>query len=68
MRWLAEDEPWSTEPRLSSLGKVFDQDTFNMANVQLGLETTRRSAVLLSEYQESKVRWLHRKLTEWTSE
>jgi hypothetical protein len=22
--------------------------------------------VLLSEYQESKVRWLHRKLTEWT--
>ena len=37
-----------------------------MANVQLGLETTLRSGVLLSEYQESKVRWLHRKLTEWT--
>jgi nitrite reductase/ring-hydroxylating ferredoxin subunit len=66
VRWLAEDEPWSAEPRLSSLGKVFDQDTFNMANVQLGLETTLRSGVLLSEYQESKVRWLHRKLTEWT--
>ncbi|WP_322761962.1 HAD-IA family hydrolase [Frankia sp. Cr2] len=68
VRWLAADEPWSAEPRLSSLGKVFDQDTFNMANVQLGLETTLRSGVLLSEYQESKVRWLHRTLTEWIGE
>ena len=68
VRWLGDDEPWSAEPSLSALGKVFDQDTFNMANVQLGLETTLRPGVLLSEYQESKVRWLHRKLTEWTGE
>jgi hypothetical protein len=65
MRFLGEDEPWSAVPALAMLGKVFDQDTFNMANVQRGLETTRKPGVTLSAYQESKVRWLHQKLGEW---
>jgi phenylpropionate dioxygenase-like ring-hydroxylating dioxygenase large terminal subunit len=65
VRWLGDDEPWTAAPELAMLGKVFDQDTFNMANVQRGLETTRKPGVTLSLYQESKVRWLHRKLGEW---
>jgi epoxide hydrolase-like predicted phosphatase len=65
VHWLGEDDPWTAAPELSMLGKVFDQDTFNMANVQRGLEATRKRGATLSLYQESKVRWLHQKLSEW---
>ena len=44
------------------LGKVFEQDTFNMGRVQLGLESTRKPGITLANYQESKVRWLHQHL------
>jgi len=44
---------------------VFEQDTFNMERVQLGLETTVKPGVTLANYQESKVRWLHVKMEQW---
>lgn len=66
VHWLGEDEPWSAAPELAMLGKVFDQDTANMANVQLGLEATRKPGVTLGRYQETKVRWLHQRLTAYT--
>ncbi len=65
VRWVGEGESFSTVPELATLGKVFDQDMFNMAKVQTGLESSYKSGVTLSEYQESKVRWLHAKLDEW---
>ena len=64
--WLEPDAPWSSA--LGFLGKVFDQDAFNMPKVQLGLESTYKPGVTLSAYQESKVRWLHHKLTEWVED
>ncbi len=64
--WLEEDQSWSSA--LGFLGKVFDQDAFNMPRVQEGLESTYQTGVVLSGYQESKVRWLHHKLTEWVGE
>jgi nitrite reductase/ring-hydroxylating ferredoxin subunit len=66
IRWLAEDESWSAA--LGFLGKVFDQDAFNMPKVQLGLESTYKPGVTLANYQESKVRWLHHKLGEWVGD
>jgi hypothetical protein len=63
---LKEGEKFSTV--LGFLGKVFDQDAFNMPKVQAGLEATYQSGIVLSGYQESKVRWLHHKLTEWVGE
>ena len=65
INWLDADQPWTDAAELGLLGKVFMQDTFNMAKVQLGLETTRKPGVTLATYQESKVRWLHDKLGEW---
>ena len=47
------------------LAKVFDQDVFNMAKIQLGLETTFKPGVTLGNYQEAKIRWLHKRLAEW---
>ncbi len=65
VHWLDDDETFTDAPELGMLGKVFDQDLFNMANVQLGLESARKPGVTLSAYQEGKVRWLHRLLDEW---
>ena len=66
VRWLQPDERWASA--LGFLGKVFDQDVFNMPMVQAGLESTYQTGIVLSGYQESKVRWLHTKLTEWIGE
>ena len=66
VRWLEEGETWGSA--LGFLGKVFDQDSFNMPKVQAGLESTYQKGIILSGYQEAKVRWLHTKLTEWVGE
>ena len=50
------------------LAKVFEQDVFNMAKVQKGLETTRKPGVTFSNYQESKIRWLHDLLGEYVGD
>ncbi len=65
IHWLDEFESFADAPELGMLAKVFDQDLFNMPKVQLGLESTRKRGVTLSNYQESKVRWLHKKLDEY---
>ena len=65
IHWLEEFETFTDAEELGMLGKVFNQDLFNMAKVQLGLETTRKPGITLANYQESKVRWLHHKLGEW---
>jgi hypothetical protein len=64
-RRLGVDDPWTDAPELGTLAKVFEQDVFNMAKIQTGLESTHRSHVTFSAYQESKIRWLHALLTEW---
>ena len=68
VHWLADHEHWTDAPELGLLGKVFDQDSFNMGKVQLGLETTAKPGVTLGNYQESKIRWLHQKLSNWVEE
>ena len=65
IHFLAEDETFLDAPELGMLGKVFNQDLFNMARVQRGLETTHKPGVTLGDYQESKIRWLHDTLDRW---
>ena len=65
IHWLEESESFTDAPELGMLAQVFDQDLFNMPRVQTGLEATRKPGVTLSNYQESKVRWLHAKLDEY---
>ena len=65
VRALGVDDPWTDAPELGMLAKVFQQDTFNMSKVQLGLETTFKPGISLGNYQESKIRWLHDSLGAW---
>ena len=51
---LGVDDPWTDAPELGMLAKVFEQDVFNMAKVQKGLETTRGSPVPRSPTTRSR--------------
>jgi hypothetical protein len=62
---LHADQSWVDAEPLGMLAKVFDQDSFNMERVQLGLETTRKPGVTLAGYQEGKVRWLNETIDQW---
>jgi nitrite reductase/ring-hydroxylating ferredoxin subunit len=66
--FLGPDDDWVDAPELGLLGKVFQQDNFNMPMVQRGLRTTRKAGVTLANYQESKVRWLHHLLGRWVGD
>jgi nitrite reductase/ring-hydroxylating ferredoxin subunit len=65
---LGVDDPWTDAPVLGMLAKVFQQDVFNMAKVQKGLETTRKPGATFSNYQESKIRWLHDLFGKWITD
>jgi phenylpropionate dioxygenase-like ring-hydroxylating dioxygenase large terminal subunit len=59
VHWLDFDDPWTDAPELGSLCKVFQQDTFNLPRVQVGLKNAQHTHVTFSSYQESKVRHFH---------
>lgn len=61
---LGVNDIWAKAPVLGMLAKVFEQDVFNMTKVQKGLETTSKPGATFSNYQESKIRWLHTLLGE----
>ncbi len=65
VRWLGPDDPWTSVTELGSLARVFDQDDYNIEQVQRGLRATRKPGVTLGVYQESKVRHFHHLLDQW---
>lgn len=58
---MGMDQLWAEAEPLGLLGKVFDQDTFNMERGQWGLESTPQPAVTLAAYVEDGITWLHRR-------
>jgi phenylpropionate dioxygenase-like ring-hydroxylating dioxygenase large terminal subunit len=59
------DESWTKATELSTLALVMEQDSFNMESVQRGLETTRKTHILTSTFQEGIISWRHDLLTKW---
>ena len=47
------------------LGRVFNQDVYNVPEVQKGLEAMMKPGVTFADYQESKPRHFHAILGEW---
>jgi len=68
MHFLDEDEPWTYAPELGMLAKVFTQDTFNLPQVQAGLESAQFEEVVFANYQETKLRHFHDLLSEWVKD
>jgi phenylpropionate dioxygenase-like ring-hydroxylating dioxygenase large terminal subunit len=65
MRFLGEDEPWSTVTEWGALGGVFDQDMANLPYVQEGLKSSPNNRVELGNYQESRIRHFHATLDKY---
>lgn len=69
MRLLGDDERWAdAEPQLSSLAAVFEQDFGNMPSVQRGLKASKTGVVQLGDYQECRIRDLHRQVDRYMAE
>ena len=63
-RWLDVDQDWTDASELGMLARVFNQDTFNLPNVQKGLSSLRKG-ITLATYQETKIRHFHWLLGQW---
>jgi phenylpropionate dioxygenase-like ring-hydroxylating dioxygenase large terminal subunit len=61
----AEDHWRDAVEFLGSLARVFDQDEFNLEAVQRGLQSTERTGITLSAYQESRIRHFHHVYEQW---
>lgn len=62
---LRPDQPFSDAEELGALGPVFDQDDNNMPRVQKGMRASKKGAVSLASYQESRIRHLHQTLDKY---
>ena len=65
VHWLDEDQDWTEATELGILAKVFQQDTFNLPKVQIGLAAAQYDDIVLANYQETKIRHFHDLLSEW---
>ena len=65
VRKLGEGEMWRDVPELGPFGKVFQQDAANFGRVQRGLRATARKSIVLSRYQESRIRHFHATLDDY---
>jgi phenylpropionate dioxygenase-like ring-hydroxylating dioxygenase large terminal subunit len=65
IHWLTDDDDWTVATELGMLGRVFNQDVYNLPEVQLGLEAMTKPGVTFADYQETKPRHFHALLDEW---
>ncbi|HEX7034640.1 MAG TPA: aromatic ring-hydroxylating dioxygenase subunit alpha [Pseudomonadales bacterium] len=65
---LDEDQDWTEAPELGLLAKVFQQDSYNLPNVQKGLMAAPYDHVVFARYQETKIRHFQHLLSKWVGE
>lgn len=68
IHWVGPDDDWTEAPELGMLAMVFNQDSENLPHVQRGLRVMRKPGITLGNYQESRIRHLHRELDQWLSD
>ncbi len=62
--WLEPGQSWGEAPGFERFGEIIDQDVRNLPRIQQGLRASRAESVLLSDYQESRIRHFHHRLAE----
>lgn len=65
MHWLGLEDDYLMAPELGPLAKVFNQDHFNLAEVQKGVKNHPKGEVIFGDYQETKLRHFHMTLDDW---
>ncbi|MFM8531359.1 MAG: aromatic ring-hydroxylating oxygenase subunit alpha [Ilumatobacteraceae bacterium] len=61
---LGVDDSYTTVPGLGGLGRIYDQDTSNLAAQTRGFRASRKSGQTLGNYQESRARHLQSRVRE----
>jgi hypothetical protein len=60
------NDSYTTVPGIDhALGEIYDQDTGNMGWMQEGMGTSRKKGATLANYQESRIRHMHRTLDKY---
>ena len=62
---LTLDQKWSEAPGMSGLAAVFEQDMANLPKVQAGLKTSGKRTVSFGNYQEARLRLIHRLIDQY---
>jgi hypothetical protein len=63
---LQEDEDWTKAPEIGVyLGRISNQDVYNLGPLQEGLRASATGVVNYSKYQESRIRHFHDLLGKW---
>lgn len=57
---LTLEQDWDESPGMGSLAAVFEQDMANLPRVQAGLKSKGKKGVSFSQYQEGRLRHMHR--------
>jgi nitrite reductase/ring-hydroxylating ferredoxin subunit len=65
IHWLEPEDDWTAAPELGALGRVFNQDVYNIPKVQRGLESMTKPGVTFADYNETKPRHFHHRLDDW---
>lgn len=64
LRKLELGQSWTDAVELASLGRIIDQDVFNLEKIQRGLTAGQSPYIWLSGYQEGKIRNFHERYNE----
>jgi phenylpropionate dioxygenase-like ring-hydroxylating dioxygenase large terminal subunit len=67
IHWLGPDDDWVEAPELGGLARVFQQDSFNLPKVQLGLKVLDPPEVQFASYNETKIKHFHDLWEKWTA-
>ena len=62
---LTLDQKWSEAPGMSGLAAVFEQDMANLPKVQAGLKSSGKRTVSFGNYQEARLRLIHRLIDQY---
>jgi nitrite reductase/ring-hydroxylating ferredoxin subunit len=65
---LGVEQSYTEVAGISWLGPVYDEDTGNLALQQQGFKTSRKRGLTLGNYQESRIRRVHKTLDEFMSD
>lgn len=65
---LGADDIWAGLPEFGGYGPIIDQDTPNFPRIQKGMRASKRQAISLANYQESRIRAFHETLDRYLNE
>jgi phenylpropionate dioxygenase-like ring-hydroxylating dioxygenase large terminal subunit len=66
IHWLGPDDPWTDAPELGGpLGRILNQDSCNLPNIQRGMKAKRDPYVILGGYNEARIRHFHELYDRW---